>query len=632
MEKQPSIEDQFLATVRQIIENNISNENFTVEDLAQHARLSQSMLHRKLKRLTGKSTNVLIIEIRLAKAKELLENDVATVSEVAYRVGFKDPSYFNKVFKKYYHLSPGSVRKSLPDNLIYPSTDQSQELLGSSKSKGYGSFIKVIVIILIIIITAGGIYYLFSIMRPHEQSLAVLPLDNLTGQPENAYLVDGIHDALIGELGQIESLRVISKTSTLQYRNSKKTLKDIARELGVNTIVEGSVTIAGDTLRILLQMINVFPKERHLLTNEYYDDIHHVLTIHSTAVKDIVQKIRIKLTKEEEQFLTKSRTVDPETYKAYLRGMYYLNQGTQESFETGLSYLREAIERDPADPFAYAGLALGYAIMGHGMLYSERSFRLATAAANKALILDPTSDEAYTALALLYLYQSWDWPMAKEAFERAIAHNPNNEIAHAHFAWYYVLFGDMEKSIYHARKAVTLDPLSPSYNSWLAWLYYHNKEYDKAEYWARESLTLKENLPYGNLVLGWTYLHKKQYQKAIEAHEKLPFSTTRWKWLRCRTYVLTDNREKALAIWNEVEHNSEENWTNPFYTGMIAGTLGFTDKAFELLNEACEKKYYPASLIDVFPSAEFIRDDPRYNTLLQKLHLPYTKTLITAHN
>jgi tetratricopeptide (TPR) repeat protein len=183
--------------------------------------------------------------------------------------------------------------------------------------------------------------------------------------------------------------------------------------------------------------------------------------------------------------------------------------------------------------------------------------------------------------------------------------------------------GDMNKSIFHAKRAVDLDPLSASYQSWLAWLYYHNEDYDQAEFWARESLELSENIPWGNMVLGWTYLKNKQFAEAIETHEKLPNKTPRWKWFLCRTYVLAGEREKAISIFNEIEEYSEEHWVNPFYLGMIAGILGFTDKAFELINEAYDNNFFPMIYIDVFPSAEFIKNDPRYSSLLQKMNLPY---------
>jgi len=617
------MEEQLLALIDQIIEGNIDNERFSVEDLAQKVGLSRSMLHRKLSKLTGKSASDRIREKRLEHAKNLLESGAATVAEIAYRVGFNDPSYFNKVFKKHFKISPGKVRK---DSVVHRNNlfkEQEPDVPRSAKAIGVRISVKALSIIIVFIIAIGGVYYLFRVMRPSEISIAVLPLHNLTGQPENDYFVDGIHDALIGELGKIGSLRVISRTSTLHYRNSDMLLPDIARELGVDNIIESSVMRAGDSLKLLIQLIDVFPKERHLLVNEYYDHMQNVLYIQSSAVRDIAQKVRPKLSKDAELLLAKSYTVNTETYKAYLRGMYVINQATEEAFEKGIKFLENAIHKDPGDPLAYAALALGYALRGHGMIYPEGSFKSASAAAEKALRIDPTSDEAHTALALIYLYQSWDWSTAQEAFENAIANNPNNEIAHAHYAWYHALMGDMTEAIYHAKTAVEIDPLSPTYQSWLAWLYYNTEEYDLAEIWARKSLERVENMPFGNLVLGWIYLKREQYKEATESHEKLPDNSARWNWFRCRTYVLTDHREKALSMWNELEEASENSWVNPFYTGMIAGMLGFTDRAFELLNEACDRKYYPMFYIDVFPSSEFIRNDPRYNTLLQKANLPY---------
>jgi pentatricopeptide repeat protein len=625
------MDDQFLKIIHQIIEDNLDNEHFSVEDLAKKAGLSRSMLHRKLIKLTGKSASDLITERRLLMAKELLENNVATASEIAYRVGFNSPSYFNKVFKKHFNVSPGDVRKSAIINQNHSSVDKEQEDQITAPPEFFRLNRAFLVIILAIVVAGVGVYAILAKYHPAEKSIAVLPLHNLTGQADNDYFVEGMHDALIGELGQIKSLRVVSRTSTLRYRNSDMLLKDIAGELGVNTIVEGSVIGAGDSLRILIQLIDVFPKERHLLANEYHDGMPNVLTVQSSAVKDIAQKINVKLSKNEENRLTKSRTVNPETYKAYLRGMYYLNQGTEESFEKGINCLQEAVERDPGDAFAYAGLAVGYAFVGHGQLNSEDAFLRAMSCAKKAIKLDPTIDEAYTALSILYLYNTWDWPVAKEAFENALANNPNNDVAHAHFAWYYVLFNDMERAIYHAKKAVMIEPFSPAYASWLALLYYENKEYNNAEYWARKSLALEKDCPYGNLTLGWVCLQKKQYKQAIEYHEKLPKD-----WDHCTTmlgyaYAKAGQREKALALWNDMEKRSKDQWVNPCYKGMMASYLGFTDKAFELLNDAVDNKYYPVTYINFYPCTEDIRKDPRYDELLHKMNLPSNRDVITSN-
>jgi TolB-like protein len=560
-----------------------------------------------------------------------LENDVATASEIAYRVGFNSPSYFNKVFRKHFNVSPGDMRKSAIVNLNQQSVGQDQENQVFHRSRFYKSGRKVLVILLAIVAAAAGIYAILTISKPSEKSIAVLPLHNLTGQTGNDYFVDGMHDELIGELGQIGKLRVISRTSTLRYRDSHMLLKDIADELGVNTIVEGSVIGAGDSLRILIQLIDVFPKERHIFAQEYHDGMHNVLTVQSSAVKDIAQKINVKLSKSETQRLAKKRTVNPETYKAYLRGMYYLNQGTEESFEKGIKCLQEAIDRDPGDPYAYAGLAVGYAMVGHGQLNSEEAFLRATSAANKAIKLDPSIDEAYTALSILYLYDVWDWSLTKEAFENALANNPNNEVAHAHFAWYYILFGDIEKSIYHAKKAVMIEPFSASYSSWLALLYYYKNDDHNAIYWANRTLELKKDHPYGNLTLSWVYLRKKEYKLALQYIEKLPEDDDYWKMLRGYVYVKTGQPDKAMKYWNEMEIKAKGQWVNSCYMGIMAAYLGYTDKAFKLLNDALEKKYYPITYLNFYPGTERIKNDPRYNVLMQKMNLPYKIDLITLN-
>ncbi|UCH14264.1 MAG: helix-turn-helix domain-containing protein [Bacteroidales bacterium] len=629
MEKQPSMDDQFLRITNQIILDNLDNENFSVEDLAQKAGLSRSMLHRKLIKLTGKSASDLITLKRLIKAKELLENDVATSSEIAYKVGFSDPSYFNKVFKKYYKVSPGDMRKKGAPDLEDLLKRPQPRILGLYKSKSL--LIKAVTTIAFIIIIGGVIYFLIKSKIPVEKSLAVLPLDNLTGLPENTFIIDGMQDALIGELGQIKSIRVISRTSTLRYRDSDMLLPDIAKELGVNTIVEGSVQCLGDSLCLIIQLIDVFPKERHLLANEYIDNMHNALRIQKTAVKDIAHNINIRLSEDQEQLFTEARQVDPETYKDYLRGLYQLNLGTPESYYLGIDYMQKAIKRDPGEPLAHAGLALGYAQLGHGYLEAPDAFLTAEAAANKALKLDPTLDEAHIAIGMLNTYNFWDWPKAQKAYENALAQNPNNEIAHAHFAWYHVLFDNKEKSLYHAKMATVLDPLSPAYLSWLAWLYVYFEEFEQAEIAARNSLELMENLPYGNTVMGWVYLHKKEYQKAIETHKKLPLNYPFFKMVLAYTYVQAGDMDKAIALRNEVEEQAKQSWVNPFERGLLAGMAGDLDKAFKMLEEAVEHHYYPTNHINIMiPGMKFLDGDPRYDELFQKMNLPYKRELLVS--
>jgi len=622
METQPSMDDLFLTRVQQIIESNLDNEHFSVEDLASEIGLSRSMLHRKLIKLTGISASEHITNIRLNNAKSLLEHDASTVSETAYKVGFKSPSYFNKVFKKHFHISPGELKKEaiLNSQIAVPNLKTNKNHKQKHKSKALKK--KLSFILSIIILSSMGYYTFITSTSTGENSIAVLPLHNLTGDTANDYFVDGIHDALIGELGQISSLRVISRTSTLRYKEKDLLMKDIAKELGIETIVEGSIISSGDSIRILIQLIDVYPKERHILSNEYYDDISNVLKVQSTIVKEIAEEINIKLTKEEKQQIERTRSVNPETYKAYLRGMYYLNKGTMASFETGINYLQQAIDKDPGDPFAYAGLALGYSTLGHGQLNSRESFIRAKNAADKAIKLDPTIDEAHTALAILLLYQDWSWPETKKAFEQAIANTPNNATAHAHFAWYHILFNNKEDCLYHAKQAAIIEPLSASYNSWLAALYFHYQNYDQAEIWAKKALSLNENTVYGNYTLGLIQIKKRDYRKALEYIVKLPSQGVYWKTLRGYCHMKCNERDQALVYWNELEARSKETKVNPCFHGMMAAYLGYTDQAFKLLNEAIEDKSYPITYINFYTCTESIRNDPRYNALLLKMNLP----------
>ena len=620
MDKLTSSDNQFLTLVSQIIDENLGNEHFSVEDLARSAGLSRSMLHRKLKKLTGKSAGDFITIIRLRRARELLENDTGTVSEISYQVGFTDPSYFTKVFKKHYTVLPGDIRKKTKAGKLQP--DAPLFLPASVQRRAIASRIlkRALIILLICSVPIVGIYY-YSIYRgPGEKSIAVLPLQNFTGDPESAYLVDGMHDALIGGLGRIESLRVISRTSTLRYRDSNELMKNIANELGVNTLVEGSVMGSEDSLKLLIQVIKVFPKEHHVMVGEYQDEISNALNIQRSAVRDIAKNIGIRLSDEDEQLLTKTRTVDPETYKYYLLGMYYLNQGNPESFKRGIAFMLKAIELDPGEPLAYAGLALGYAIQGHGLVTTEGSFRKATEAAERALRIDPNLDEAYTALALINSYQDWDWPKAKEDFMKALANNPNNSVAHEHLSFNYLIFNEKEKAFHHANRAATLEPFSAGYQVALSWYHYYYGDYEQAEIFARKALELQEFSPYGNLILGWILVEKEQCQEALALQRKLPVYEDYYKMLIGYTYIRCGQREKADTLLTEMETSAEE--INPFFRGMLAGMLGYDDRAFELFNEACDKKIWPITYIKVFPGIEHLKDDPRYAILMQKLHLP----------
>ncbi len=612
METHLSIDEQFLRKVHQVIEKNIDNESFSVEVLAHEVGLSRSMLYRKLMKLTGKSASEYITHIRLERAKQLLEHNSMSVSETAYQVGFKSPSYFNKVFKKHYHTSPGSLMKNHDGVTLH---------IGQ---KAVSQRTVALVLFLIVIGLATGLFFL-SFNQSIPKSIAVLPIENLTGEEDNDYFVDGIHEALIGELGKISSLRVISRTSTLRYKNSELRMTDIANELGVGVIARGSVLSIGDSIQLIIHLVDADDMEQLISSQSYHEDLSNVLNIQSGVALDIADDVNVKLSRQEEALLESKKDVDPDTYKAYLRGMHHLHLGTPQSFDTGMDYLQQAIDHDPGDPFAYAGIALGYATLGHGQLSSEEAFNQATIAANKAIKLDPTIDEAYTALALINLYHEWNWSLAERTFTDAIANNPNNATAHAHFAWYHFLFSDLDVSIKHARQSVLIAPFSPAFASWLALLYFHANDFEQAEYWGRKALDINQDNGYGNLVLGWISLENKQYSQAIEYHKRLPDGIY-WKAHLGYCYVECGYWDEAVKLWKDTEQLAQSQSVNPCFLAMMAANLGYKELAFEYLNRAIEEKVYPITYINFSPCYKSLRVEPQYDALLKKMNLPtYTK-------
>ncbi len=272
METHTSIDEQFLLKVQKIIDTNIANEDFSVEDLAEQIGLSRSTLHRRLIKLTGKSASEHITLCRLNKAKELLEHNSANVSETAYKVGFKSPSYFNKVFKKHYNIPPGEIIRTSKSDINHQCSQKSKTHFSNKKHA-----ISISAIIIITLLITG--YYQWYLVSPQQKSVAILPLKNLTDDLDNSYLVSGIQGALIGELGQVSSLRIISQKSTLPYGDSNIKPKDIAKELNVSHIVEGTIFSSGDSIHLLIQLIDTSrPKEKQIFGKDYRDNLSNILS------------------------------------------------------------------------------------------------------------------------------------------------------------------------------------------------------------------------------------------------------------------------------------------------------------------------------------------------------------------
>ncbi len=456
-----------------------------------------------------------------------------------------------------------------------------------------------------------------GVQRPKIQSIAVLPLANLSGDPQQEYFADGMTEELITNLAKISALKVISRTSMMQYKSTKKSLPQIAEELNVDALIEGSVLREGGQVRITAQLIQA-STDQHLWAESYQRDLRGVLALQSEIASAIGDKVRAAVTPSERARLARARTVNPEAYESYLKGKFYLNKMTPEGFEKGLAYLKQAVEIDPTDPLPYAGLALGYSLIGHEAI--PDNLIPAKAAALKALELDPTLLDAREALAEIKLYWDWDWTGAEEAFERLLAQNPNLPEVHAHYSWYLELMGRVDGAHAEMKRASVLDPLTPLWPAWQGWQFWKTGQYDKTLDGARKALELNPDFPWGLYVLGVGYAEKGMYEQAISAHQKAAGVSPTVRWALGYTYAVAGQREAAQKIATELIRKPlpMDTWgLAEIYTG-----LGDKDEAFRWLDRCAALRFTWMPWITNEPPFKPLRPDPRFQALVRRMNLP----------
>ncbi|MFQ5866239.1 MAG: tetratricopeptide repeat protein, partial [bacterium] len=468
-----------------------------------------------------------------------------------------------------------------------------------------------------------GIYFWRSqLAEATPVSIALLPLESITKDAEQAWFTDGMTDALITDLAKISGLRVISRSSAMQYKGTSKAPSEIAEELGVEYVIEGSVVKMGDQVKVSARLIDA-PKDEYLWAQDYEHDFRNILALQGEIAQTIASQIQVKLTPQEETRLAGARQVNPETYEAYLKGMFYLNKSTPDDLKRGLAYLHEAVEKNPADPMAYAGLALGYATLGHGPAPPEDAWPRARAAALRALNLDSTLAEAHAALADIKLYYEWDWDGAEKAFQRAMELNPSLAMNHYHYAWYLELFGRLDEAVVEHKRAQELDPLTPLHTVWLGGLYWYGGRYEEALIEARKLVERYPDNAVRLFVLGTSAARLGMYEEAITAHEKMVAINPFWKYALGRTYAAAGRKDDARRILAELEAQKATSW-NALGLAELYTALGDKDEAFRWLAYEPPHAWLPWSRTN--PALDPLRDDPRFQDLLRRMNLPEYET------
>lgn len=456
------------------------------------------------------------------------------------------------------------------------------------------------------------------------QSIAVLPLRNLSADQEQDYFAEGMTDALITNLGKIGALRVISRTSVMQYKDTRTPLPEIARKLRVDAVVEGSVARSGNRVRITANLVQGSP-ERHLWSETYERDLEDVLMLQADVARAIVDEIRVALTPSERAGALASRAVDPEVYQLYLRGRYFWNRRTEDGLRKALDYFQQAIDRDPSYAPAYAGLADAWVPLGYFDIVPPREAGArARAAAIKALALDDQLAEAHTSLGAVLEYHDWDWSGAEREFKRAIQLNPNYATAHQWYAQLLAPLGRTSEYLAESRRAQELDPLSLIINTSVGHRLYLAREFDSARRQLRSTIELDPKAGYTHWNLGMVHEAEGDYAAAIDAYDQATQLTNERPSMLAalaRGYAKAGREREARTTLDHLIALRATSYVSPFDIACVYVGLDERDLAFEWLERAFDERSNRLAFIKVDPVLDPLRRDPRFAGLLRRMGL-----------
>ena len=453
------------------------------------------------------------------------------------------------------------------------------------------------------------------------RSLAVLPLENTSGDPSQEFFAEGMTDELTTQLAEIASLRVISRTSVMQYKNSKKSLPEIAKDLCVDAVVEGSVMRSGNRVRITAQLIQA-ATDKHLWAKSYEGDAQDVLGLQRSVAQEIADEVKARLTPEEQKRLSTPRAVNPAAHEAYLKGLY-LDSGSDADQLKAKDYFQRAIQIDPNYAPAYAGLAQYY---WSGLeLHPRDSMPLARRNALKALKLDPDLAKAHLELAAIRFYTDWDWAGAEDEFHRALKLNSGDAEGHRLYSFFLAALGRREDALEQIRRAQDLDPLSTSTQVTAGFVFYYVRQYDNAIEQCRGVFELDPASAGAYDCLGASYLAKGMYEEAIAAAQRASTLSgddpARLVGL-ARAYALADRKADALAVLAQLRAQAKSRYVPPYFFAVIYAALGQKDQAFKWLDEAFLEHDYYLAWLKVDPAMDSLRSDPRFQRIIRDVNLP----------
>jgi len=460
--------------------------------------------------------------------------------------------------------------------------------------------------------------------NPDNHRIAILPLANISADPKDEYFSEGMTEELISTVSRIAGLKVIARTSVMRYKGTAKPVGEIGKELGVGTILEGSVRKTGNKVRITAQLVNA-QTEEHLWSQSYDRDIEDLFSIQSEIAQRIARSLKVRVLATVKKGLERKATGKSDAYTSYLRGRHFLNTRSEEGLKRAIECFQQALTSDPRYAKAYAGLADSHAVMALlEFLPPREAFPEARETALKALEIEGGLAEAHTSLGAVLFQYDWDWPEAEREYRRALELNPNYPQAHQYYADYLKAMGRFPEALEEMNRAHDLDPLSLAINTGIGHVLYLSREYDRAIDQYGKTVRLDPTFVQARLWFGRPYLQKGRYKEAlaeIEEAVKLSGGSTLSLAMLGQAYAAAGKRDEAKGVLGKLMERAKRQYVPSYWIAMVHVGLGDKDHAFTWLEKAFEEKSSWLVWAKVEPRFDVLRSDSRFDSLLNRMRL-----------
>lgn len=613
------MDQAFIYKVTQTILKHIEDENFSVDHLASEIGFSKSQLLRKIKASTGKTVSEFIRDIRLQEAAILIKKDNLTASEISYRVGFSSPAYFNKCFHDYFGVTPGEYKSKNEDtpNIDYtiPKTSKSTPI-----KKRRNLLIGVLIIGLIAFISFIFVLYIYKKEENKTYSIAVLPIKNLSDDKSNQYFADGVMDDILNHISTFREFSVISRTTMEHYRETNKTIPEIAKELKVNYILESSFQKYQDSIKIITELIDA-KKDKNIWAKKFGREFKNIFALESEIAQQIVSELEITLgSKEIEQIETKP-TENLEAYKLYLKGRFFWNQKTKKDLERSIFYFNQALQLDSTYALAYSGLADTYLHMaGWGWYNRMEGLVKAKKFPTKALSINNNIAEAHATIGALLSYGQWKWDAGEREFKHAISLNPNYASVHEYYSMLLYAMCRLTEARKEIDIALQLNPYSVTVNQLSAACYFRSGDYEKALQKNQEIQKNFKNHPLVPKTNFRIYVMQKKYVKAVEEIKRmLSLSPSTKKYVDTVQQIYENSGIEGVYRWL-IQYDIKIK-VDIYHIAEKYAFLGENDKALALLEKCYKRRSVWAPYMKGNPFFKNLKSEPRFQAILKKMDM-----------